>query len=196
MRGLHKKRNFLRQDISIREKSMFESKEMKERVILVGVSVSDYDDVSSSLDELEDLAETAGAVCVGRLIQKREQIHPTSYLGKGKIMELKDLLWETEADGIICDDELSPAQISNLKAELETKIMDRTLLILDIFAARASTSEGKIQVELAQAVPPYRAWHFSFQTGRRNRDKRTRREKAGNGPKADQEQNFQTESGA
>ena len=114
------------------------------------MSVSDYDDVSSSLDELEDLAETAGAVCVGRLIQKREQIHPTSYLGKGKIMELKDLLWETEADGIICDDELSPAQISNLKAELDTKIMDRTLLILDIFAARASTSEGKIQVELAQ----------------------------------------------
>lgn len=129
---------------------MFETKERKERVILVGVSVSDYDDVSSSLDELEDLAETAGAVCVGRLIQKREQIHPTSYLGKGKIMELKDLLWETEADGIICDDELSPAQISNLKAELDTKIMDRTLLILDIFAARASTSEGKIQVELAQ----------------------------------------------
>ena len=129
---------------------MFETKERKERVILVGVSVSDYDDVSSSLDELEDLAKTAGAVCVGRLIQKREQIHPTSYLGKGKIMELKDLLWETEADGIICDDELSPAQISNLKAELDTKIMDRTLLILDIFAARASTSEGKIQVELAQ----------------------------------------------
>lgn len=129
---------------------MFETKERKERVILVGVSVSDYDDVSSSLDELEDLAETAGAVCVGRLIQKREQTHPTSYLGKGKIMELKDLLWETEADGIICDDELSPAQISNLKAGLDTKIMDRTLLILDIFAARASTSEGKIQVELAQ----------------------------------------------
>lgn len=129
---------------------MFETKEREERVILAGVSVSDYDDVSASLDELEDLAKTAGAVCVGRVIQKREQIHPTSYLGKGKIMELKDLLWETEADGIICDDELSPAQISNLKAELDTKIMDRTLLILDIFAARASTSEGKIQVELAQ----------------------------------------------
>lgn len=129
---------------------MFETKEREERVILAGVSVSDYDDVSASLDELEDLAKTAGAVCVGRVIQKREQIHPTSYLGKGKIMELKDLLWETEADGIICDDELSPVQISNLKAELDTKIMDRTLLILDIFAARASTSEGKIQVELAQ----------------------------------------------
>lgn len=129
---------------------MFETKEREERVILVGVSVSDHDDVSASLDELEDLAKTAGALCAGRLIQKREQIHPTSYLGKGKIMELKDLLWETEADGIICDDELSPAQISTLKAELDTKIMDRTLLILDIFAARASTSEGKIQVELAQ----------------------------------------------
>ena len=129
---------------------MFETAEKKERVILVGVSLTDNDDAEMSLDELEELADTAGAQCVGRLLQKREQIHPATYLGKGKIRELKDLIWEKEADGIICDDELSPAQIGNLKDELDTKIMDRTLLILDIFAARASTSEGKIQVELAQ----------------------------------------------
>ena len=129
---------------------MYETAEKKERVILVGVSLADSDDAEQSLDELDELARTAGALCVGRILQKREQMHPATYLGKGKIRELKDLIWEMRADAIICDDELSPAQIGNLKDELDVKIMDRTLLILDIFAARASTSEGKIQVELAQ----------------------------------------------
>lgn len=129
---------------------MFEIENAKERVILVGISTAEDADVEQSLDELEELAGTAGAVCVGRVIQKREQMHPGTYVGTGKLAEIKDLLWELEATGIICDDELSPAQIGNLKDELDTKIMDRTLLILDIFAARASTSEGKIQVELAQ----------------------------------------------
>ena len=129
---------------------MYETEQKKERVILVGISLSDAEDVEQSLDELEELARTAGAECVGRVIQKRELIHPGTYVGKGKLDEIRDLLWETEADGIICDDELSPAQIGNLKDELHTKIMDRTLLILDIFAGRAITSEGKIQVELAQ----------------------------------------------
>lgn len=129
---------------------MFEIDKAEEKVILVGVSTGEYDDVEQSLDELEELARTAGAICVGRVIQNRDQIHPGTYVGTGKLGEIKSLLWETEATGIICDDELSPAQIGNLKDELETKIMDRTLLILDIFAARASTSEGKIQVELAQ----------------------------------------------
>ncbi|WP_033126840.1 GTPase HflX [Eubacterium sp. ER2] len=129
---------------------MYETAEKKERVILVGVSLADSDDAEQSLDELEELACTAGALCVGRILQKREQMHPATYLGRGKTEELKELIWETQADGIICDDELSPAQIGNLKDELDVKIMDRTLLILDIFAARASTSEGKIQVELAQ----------------------------------------------
>lgn len=129
---------------------MYETAEKKERVILVGVSLTDSDDAEQSLDELEELADTAGALCVGRILQKREQMHPATYLGRGKTEELKDLIWETRADGIICDDELSPAQINNLKDELDVKIMDRTLLILDIFAGRASTSEGKIQVELAQ----------------------------------------------
>lgn len=122
----------------------------KERVILVGVSTYENDDTERSLDELEELAATAGAVAVGRMIQNREAIHPGTYLGKGKIEELKDLIWELDATGIICDDELEPAQLGNLQDMLETKIMDRTLIILDIFAGRASTNEGKIQVELAQ----------------------------------------------
>ncbi len=121
-----------------------------ERVILVGVSVLNQDDTLKSLEELRDLADTAGARTVGTLVQNREQIHPGTYIGKGKIRELKDLLWELEATGIICDDELSPVQMKNLQDELDTKVMDRTLIILDIFAARASTSEGKLQVELAQ----------------------------------------------
>lgn len=129
---------------------MIELEKDKERVILVGVSVSDQDDTEQSLDELEELAATAGACAVGRVIQNREQVHPGTYVGKGKLEEIKDLLWETEATGIICDDELSPVQLGNLEDLLDTKIMDRTLIILDIFAARASTNEGKIQVELAQ----------------------------------------------
>lgn len=94
--------------------------------------------------------ETAGAVVVGTLIQKRENIHPGTYVGTGKVFELEELIEQTGATGIVCDDELSPAQLKNLEEALKTKVMDRTLIILDIFAARASTSEGKIQVELAQ----------------------------------------------
>ena len=122
----------------------------QEKVILVGVSLPGQEDTGQLLDELAFLADTAGAREVGRVIQSRDQIHPGTYVGTGKIMEIKDLLWETDASGIICDDELSPAQMKNLQDELEVKVLDRTLLILDIFAARARTSEGKIQVELAQ----------------------------------------------
>lgn len=129
---------------------MIENEELRERVILVGVCSSESDDTEQSLDELKELAETAGAVTVGRIIQNREMIHPGTYVGKGKIDEIKEMLWELDATGIICDDELSPAQLGNLQDVLDTKIMDRTLIILDIFAARASTNEGKIQVELAQ----------------------------------------------
>lgn len=130
--------------------TMIETGETKERVILVGVSTSDRDDTEKSLDELEELAATAGAETVGRVIQNLDQIHPGTYVGKGKLDEIKNLLWETEATGIICDDELSPIQLGNLEDVLDTKVMDRTLIILDIFAGRASTNEGKIQVELAQ----------------------------------------------
>ena len=129
---------------------MFETEHIKERMILVVVDTGSPEAAERSLDELEDLAETAGAQTAGRLIQARESIHPATYIGKGKLEELKDLLWETEADGIICDDELTGSQIGNLEAELSCKVIDRTLLILDIFAAHAVSGEGKIPVELAQ----------------------------------------------
>ena len=129
---------------------MIETKETKEKVILVGVSTSAHDDTEKSLDELAELVATAGAEVVGRVIQNLDQIHPGTYVGKGKLDEIKDLIWETEATGIICDDELSPIQLGNMEDALDTKVMDRTLIILDIFAGRASTNEGKIQVELAQ----------------------------------------------
>ena len=128
----------------------YDFKEIEERVILVGVQMDYGEDISDSLDELEELAATAGAVTVGKIIQNREAVHPGTYIGKGKIEEVRALALAVEANGIICDDELSPAQMNNLERELECKVMDRTLLILDIFAKRAVTSEGKIQVELAQ----------------------------------------------
>ena len=129
---------------------MFETEHIKERMILVGVDTGSPEAAERSLDELADLTETAGAQTAGRLIQARESIHPATYIGKGKLEELKDLLWETEADGIICDDEMTIAQLGNLEAELSCKVIDRTLLILEIFAARAAAGEGKIQVGLAQ----------------------------------------------
>ena len=131
-------------------KFTFEQNEKQEKVILVAVCLDDVQDVEESLDELEQLAETAGAQTVGRCIQNREAIHNSTYVGSGKLQEIKDMIWEQDADGIICDDELSPMQIRNLEEELDCKVMDRTLLILDIFASRARTREGKIQVELAQ----------------------------------------------
>lgn len=129
---------------------MTEFKEIQERVILVGVQQAAGDDTEESVRELGDLAQTAGAQAVASVIQKREKIHPGTYIGKGKLDEVRALLWETEATGIICDDELSPAQLNNLQSELDCKVMDRTLLILDIFARHATSSEGKLQVELAQ----------------------------------------------
>ncbi|HCR85031.1 MAG TPA: GTPase HflX [Lachnospiraceae bacterium] len=122
----------------------------KERVLLVGIQLIENEKTEESLDELAELVKTAKAEVTGRVIQNREAIHPTTYVGKGKLLEIKDMLWETEATGIVCDDELSSVQLHNLEKELECKVVDRTLLILDIFAARATSSEGKIQVELAQ----------------------------------------------
>lgn len=129
---------------------LFDLSDKTERVILVGVQENDGDDTEESLQELAELAKTAGAEVVGTVIQKRERIHPGTYVGKGKIDEIRTLLNAIDATGIICDDELSPVQMNHLQQELESKIMDRTLLILDIFASRAVTKEGKIQVELAQ----------------------------------------------
>ncbi len=128
-----------------------ETTQEKERVILVAVSDKGYTEVAmESLNELEELAKTAGAVTVEKIVQNREAVHPGTYIGKGKIEEVKDALFVTKAQGIITDDELSPAQIKNLEQELDCKVMDRSLLILDIFAKHAHTSEGILQVELAQ----------------------------------------------
>lgn len=130
--------------------ALYDTDELEEKVILVGVALDDVNEVEASLDELMELAKTAGAITVGRLIQARESFHPATYLGKGKIEELRLLVDELGATGVICDDELSPAQFKNLEDELGCKVMDRTMVILDIFAARATSSEGKIQVEMAQ----------------------------------------------
>ena len=129
---------------------LYELKEEQERVILVGVQTREGDDTQDSLDELKDLVKTAGAETVGMMIQSREAIHPGYYVGTGKLEEIRMMAAAYDATGIVCDDELTPSQINNLERELELKIMDRTMVILDIFAARARTSEGKIQVELAQ----------------------------------------------
>lgn len=129
---------------------MYETKENIEKVILVAVSTGNEEDAMESLDELEELVKTAGAEVVGRIVQNLEHINNATYVGTGKVQEIKDLIWETDAAAIICDDELSPAQYKNLEDELNVKVMDRTLVILDIFAGRARTAEGKIQVELAQ----------------------------------------------
>lgn len=129
---------------------LIDLKETEERVILIAVRTSDEDDTENCLDELEDLVKTAGAETVDKMIQNRDRIHPGTYLGKGKIEEVRERIWELDATGVVCDDELSPAQLRSLEQALDTKVMDRTMVILDIFAARAGTSEGKIQVELAQ----------------------------------------------
>ena len=129
---------------------MEEIKKPIEQVILVGVATGSEEDCLRSLDELEELVKTAGAEAICRVVQNRESFHPATYVGKGKIEEIKELIRMLEATGIVCDDELSPAQMKNLEDELDIKVMDRTMVILDIFAARAATSEGKIQVELAQ----------------------------------------------
>jgi GTP-binding protein HflX len=137
----------------------FEMEELQEKLILVGVGEQNGDDVNESLDELEELVETTGAVVCGRIVQNLEIRNNATYVGSGKIQEIAELIEQTGATGIVCDDELSPAQLKNLDDALNVKIMDRTLVILDIFAARASTSEGKIQVELAQLK--YRASRLS-----------------------------------
>lgn len=128
----------------------FEIKEIEEKLILVGVSTHDNDDTEQSLQELKELVKTAGGEVLTSIIQNREAIHPGTYIGKGKIEEVRESILALDATGIVCDDELSPAQLRNLEEELNVKVMDRTLVILDIFAERARTREGKIQVELAQ----------------------------------------------
>ena len=118
---------------------LIEIGEQQERVILFAASTNDSDDTEESVEELKELVKTAGAETVGTVIQNRENIHPGTYLGKGKIQELKEMVWESGATGVVCDDELSPAQLKNLEDALDTKVMDRTMIILDIFAAVSYT---------------------------------------------------------
>lgn len=129
---------------------MIDNREEQERILLVAVRDGSEEECEESLDELAELVRTAGGTVVGRVVQTRDSRHPGTYVGKGKIEEIRALIDMDEITCIVCDDELSPAQYNNLADELQVKIVDRTTLILDIFAGRARTSEGKIQVELAQ----------------------------------------------
>ncbi len=129
---------------------IYKNDQLIEKVILVGVCLQEGDDTKDSLEELEELCETAGAQVCATIVQNRDGFHPGTYVGTGKLLEIKEAIAQYQATGIVCDDELSPAQLKNMEQELECKIMDRTMIILDIFAKRATTSEGKIQVELAQ----------------------------------------------
>lgn len=129
---------------------MYNNEEFVEKLILFCVDLDNGEDVEVNLKELEELVKTAGAAVVGRLIQKKENIDNVTYLGSGKVLELKELALSLGATGVVCDDELSAIQLKNLEDALDIKIMDRTMVILDIFAGRATTREGKIQVELAQ----------------------------------------------
>lgn len=134
---------------------MIETAEKKERFILAAASDEDREDVERSLDELSDLLDTDGGEEAGRILQLRERWDKRTYLGKGKIEELAELVKETKADGVICDDEISPSQMRNISNALsavnpDIKVLDRTLLILDIFALHATSREGKLQVLMAQ----------------------------------------------
>lgn len=137
---------------------LIETDEKEERIVLLGVDTGASFDVERSLDELEELGQTAGALTVAKVIQNRERIHPGTYIGKGKIEEVQQIVEKYHADTVVCDDELTPAQYHNLQEKLDVKVIDRTVMILDIFAKRASTSEGKLQVELAQLR--YRSSHL------------------------------------
>ena len=140
------------------EEKLYDTSEQKERIIVVGVATSENDDTDKSLDELIELGQTAGVETVAKVIQNREKVHPGTYIGKGKIEEVRELVIKHKADTVVCDDELTPAQFNNLSQMLDVKVVDRTVMILDIFAKRASTREGKLQVELAQLR--YRASHL------------------------------------
>lgn len=131
-------------------KEIYSSEEVKETVILVGTDIDKEQDINETLAELERLVETAGGEVVGSILQRRERPDTATYIGKGKLEELKALQLETKATTIVFDDQLSPAQQRNIEKFMEVKVIDRTALILDIFAQRAHSYEGQLQVELAQ----------------------------------------------
>ena len=122
-----------------------------ERVVLVSVWTTGSEvDAENSIAELKLLAETAGSEVLEGVIQRRTRPDPATYIGRGKVEELRDVVVATGADTVICDGELAPAQLRNLEDRVKVKVIDRTALILDIFAAHAQSAEGKAQVELAQ----------------------------------------------
>lgn len=127
----------------------YENKQEPEKAVLIAVDAGEYD-CESSLDELEELAKTAGAEVVGRLWQKRDKPDPAAFLGSGRLEELAEFCENNEIDLVIADSELSPAQLRNIEKATKIRVIDRTTLILDIFAERARSNEGKLQVELAQ----------------------------------------------
>lgn len=129
--------------------NIIKNDEIRARAILAGVDCGEYD-AESSMNELEELAKTAGAETVARVLQKRPSPEPATVLGEGKIEELKELAQQTEADLAVFDCELTASQIRNIEEILDIRVIDRTMLILDIFAGRAVSNEGKLQVELAQ----------------------------------------------
>jgi len=133
--------------------NMHDLKKEQDRALLIGIDKGEKDrDIESSMEELSELAKTAQVETAGIFTQKRDNPHPATYLGKGKLDELKDLIryQENEPNMLIFNDELTPAQFRNLSDKFDIRIIDRTLLILDIFAAGAGSAEGKMQVELAQ----------------------------------------------
>ena len=128
---------------------LHENIQKPERTLLVSVDTGEFD-ADASLDELEELAKTAGAEVVAKICQKRDSSADANFVGKGKLEEIKEFCENEEIDLVICDSELTPSQINNLENTLDVRVVDRTTLILDIFASRARTSEGKLQVQLAQ----------------------------------------------
>jgi len=142
----------MEQEVYGKEDDPLEQKDTLEKAILVGCQTQEEDELrfTYSMEELASLTETANGQVLISVVQKRERIHPATYLGKGKVEELKALCEELDADILIFNDELSPSQKRNLASEIEARIIDRTQLILDIFAQRARSKEGKLQVELAQ----------------------------------------------
>lgn len=127
----------------------YENKQEPEKAVLIAVDTGEYD-CDISLDELEELAETAGAEVVGRMSQKRDKPNSGTFLGSGRLEELGDFCKNNEVDLVIADSELAPAQLRNIEKATDVRVIDRTTLILDIFAERARSNEGKLQVELAQ----------------------------------------------
>ena len=128
---------------------MYENKEKQQTALLAAVDTGEFD-IQRSIDELEELAKSAGAKVVGKIIQKKDKPDSATLMGAGRLEEAAQLIRAQQIDLLIFDHELAPAQLKNIEKAVDTTVIDRTTLILDIFAQRARTAEGRLQVELAQ----------------------------------------------